>query len=486
MNSSGTIMNNHFNGCTNRRDFLARSGAGFGTLGLAGLLSQEGMLSSANAAESLNPLAPRAPHFKPKAKNVIFLFMYGGPSHVDLFDYKPGLKKFEGKETKELGIAKLGEARSRGKIMPSPFKLAKHGKSGQWVTDKLPHMAGVIDEFTILKSVHAESTNHGPALFQMNTGFTRVGFPSVGSWTTYGLGTQNQDMPGFVVMYDYRGGPIGGPQNWGSGFLPSTYQATPMRSQGTPILNLQLPKGLSSSQQRAQLDLMKQLNHQHAEHHAGEADLLARIESFELAYRMQSAAPELLYLSGETEETKKLYGIEPGKKTAYFGSQCLMARRLVEKGVRFVQLYSGGAHGDANWDAHGNIVGNHEKHCFDTDQPIAGLIMDLKRRGMLDDTLIVWGGEFGRTPHATGKGRDHHPYGFTMLMAGGGIKKGFSYGETDEVGYHAAVDRASVNDVHATILHQLGLDHKRLTFRHNGRDFRLTDVNGEVIKKIIA
>ncbi|MEE2707854.1 MAG: DUF1501 domain-containing protein, partial [Planctomycetota bacterium] len=371
-------------------------------------------------------------------------------------------------------------------VMPSPFKLTQHGESGQWVADKMPRLAGVIDEFTVIKSVYCDSSNHGPALFQLNTGFTRVGFPSVGSWVTYGLGTNRQDMPGFIVMYDHRGGPIGGPQNWGSGFLPSTYQATPVRSQGTPILNLRRPQNLDQAQQRAQLDLMKQLNGKHAARHIGESDLLARIDSFELAYRMQSAAPELLDLSAETEETKRLYGIEPGKRTSYFGTQCLMARRLVENGVRFIQLYSGGAHGDDNWDAHGNIVGNHQKHCYDTDQPIAGLIADLKRRGLLDETLVVWGGEFGRTPHATGKGRDHHPFGMTMLMAGGGIKRGLSYGETDEIGYHATIDRASVHDVHATILHQLGLDHTQLTYRHNGRDFRLTDVAGDVIRKIIA
>jgi hypothetical protein len=481
-------MNNNFRlGQHNRREFLTSAGGGFGMLGLAGLLSQEGLLAATDGAEvARSPLAPRPGHFSGRAKSVIFLFMYGGPSHIDLFDEKPGLRKHAGKDTSQLGIARLGEARSRGKVMPSPFKLTQHGESGQWVADKMPHLAGVIDEFTVIKSAYCDSSNHGPALFQLNTGFTRVGFPSVGSWVTYGLGTNRQDMPGFIVMYDHRGGPIGGPQNWGSGFLPSTYQATPVRSQGVPILNLQRPQNLDQAQQRGQLDLMKQLNGKHAARHIGESDLLARIDSFELAYRMQSAAPELLDLSAETEETKRLYGIEQGKRTSYFGTQCLMARRLVENGVRFIQLYSGGAHGDDNWDAHGNIVGNHQKHCYDTDQPIAGLIADLKRRGLLDETLVVWGGEFGRTPHATGKGRDHHPFGMTMLMAGGGIKRGLSYGETDEIGYHATIDRASVHDVHATILHQLGLDHTQLTYRHNGRDFRLTDVAGDVIRKIIA
>ena len=470
---------------TTRRDFLRRTGAGFGTLGLAGLLAEEKLLTRGHASLA-DPLSPKQPHFPAKAKNVIFLFMYGGPSHVDMFDYKPALEKYKGKKTSEFDIKNLKEARSQGTLMPSYYKFARHGQSGQWVSEVYPNVASVIDDFSVIRSGWAESTNHGPALFQMNTGFTRVGFPSVGSWVTYGLGSHNRDMPGFVVMYDHRGGPIGGPQNWGSGFLPSSYQAMPMRSKGIPILNLKRPDKISTEQQREQIDLMKKLNHDHASHLPGEPDLEARIESFELAFRMQTAAPQLMDLSGETEATKIRYGIESGKRTSYFGTQCLMARRMVEKGVRFVQLYSGGAHGDANWDAHGDIRKNHDKHCYDTDKPIAGLITDLKERGMLEETLIVWAGEFGRTPHATGKGRDHHPYGYTALMAGGGIKPGVAYGETDEIGYHAAVDRASVHDIHATILHQLGINHKRLTYDHNGRNFRLTDVHGEPIKALIS
>lgn len=465
---------------TTRRAFLRRTGAGVGSLGLASLLATEA------GATYRDPMSPQPTHFPGKAKSVIFLFMYGGPSHVDLFDYKPALEKYQGKKTSEFDIPNLKEARSQGTLMPSYYAFARHGQSGQWVSEAYPHIASVIDDFSVIRSGWAESTNHGPALFQMNTGFTRVGFPSVGSWVTYGLGSANRDMPGFVIMYDHRGGPIGGPQNWGSGFLPSTYQGMPMRSTGTPILNLERPAGLGAGQQRQQIDLMSKLNHDHAATLPGEADLEARIESFELAYRMQSAAPELMDLSGETEATKKLYGIEAGKKTSYFGSQCLMARRMVEQGVRFVQLYSGGAHGDANWDAHGGIRKNHDKHCYDTDQPIAGLIQDLKLRGLLDETLVVWAGEFGRTPHGTGQGRDHHPYGYTALMAGGGIKPGVAYGETDEIGYHAAVDRASVHDIHATILHQLGVDHKKLTYKHNGRRFRLTDVYGEPIRALMA
>ena len=468
-----------------RREFLHKTGAGFGALGLTGLLASEGLLGASNATYT-DPLTPRKPHFPAKAKSVIFLFMYGGPSHVDMFDYKPALEKYKGKKTSEFKIRNLKEARSQGTLMPSYYKFARHGESGQWVSEIYPHVASVIDDFSVIRSGWAESTNHGPALFQMNTGFTRVGFPSVGSWVTYGLGSGNRDMPGFVVMYDHRGGPIGGPQNWGSGFLPSTYQAMPMRSSGTPILNLKRPDKVSPEQQRQQIALMKKLNQKHALELPGEADLEARIESFELAYRMQSAAPQLMDLSAETEETKKLYGIQPGKRTSYFGTQCLMARRMIENGVRFVQLYSGGAHGDANWDAHGDIRKNHDKHCYDTDEPIAGLIKDLKLRGLLDETLVVWAGEFGRTPHATGKGRDHHPYGYTALMAGGGIKKGVAYGETDEIGYHAEVDRASVHDIHATILHQLGINHKQLPYNHNGRRFRLTDVFGEPIKALVT
>jgi len=471
----------------NRRDFLQRAGAGFGMLGLQALLGREGLLAS--DAVSANPLSPRLPHFPGKAKSVIFLFMYGGPSQVDTFDYKPALEKHHGQKIDKVsfGTSKIDRIYKGGSLMKSPFGFDRHGESGLWVCDQYPHIASVIDDIAVIKSVYAESNNHAPALFQLNTGMTRVGFPSVGSWVTYGIGTENQDMPGFVVMYDYRGGPIGGPQNWGSGFLPSTYQATPVRSKGTPILNLSRSGDVSAAQQREQLDLMKELNQQHSKSHPAEADLLDRIETFELAYRMQSAAPELIDISKETEKTKQVYGIEPNKRTAYFGTQCLMARRLVERGVRFVQLYSGGGHGDNNWDAHGNIIKNHKMHCYDTDKPIAGLITDLKNRGLLDETLIVWGGEFGRTPQKQGGGgRDHHPEGFCMFMAGGGIKGGVSYGETDEVGYHAAVDRTSVNDIHATILHMLGIDHKQLTFAHRGRRFRLTDVSGEPIRKIMA
>ena len=467
-----------------RRAFLQCAGLGLGSLGLRSLLDQEGLLAPGH-----DPMIARAPHFAPRAKNVIFLFMYGGVSHVDTFDHKPALEKYADKEIRTLNVKALQEARTKnGKLMPSVFKMKQHGEAGHWICDQYPHLSRIADHLTVVKSVYAESTNHGPALLQMNTGMAQVGFPSVGSWVTYGLGTDNRDMPGFVVMYDHRGGPINGPQNWGGGFLSATYQATPVRSRGTPILDLQRPGDVSDAQQRDQLDLMRALNDRHHAAHPGEDDLLARIQSFELAYRMQSAAPAMMDLTGESEETKELYGIEPGKKTAYFGAQCLLARRMAERGVRFIQLYSGGAHGDANWDAHGSVTKNHVKHCHDTDKPTAGLIKDLERRGMLDETLVVWGGEFGRTPHRQGgkDGRDHHPYGMTMLFAGGGIKPGISFGETDEIGYHAAVNPVSVHDVHATILHQLGIDHERLTYTHRGRPFRLTDVSGHPIRQIIA
>jgi len=416
---------------------------------------------------------------------VIFLFMYGGPSHLDTFDYKPALKKYEGKKIDE--VVETKGARSSGGLYPSPYTFARRGQSGHWVCDRYPHLARVIDEVSMIKSVYGESVSHAPALFEVNTGMTRTGFPSVGSWVTYGLGTENEDLPAFVVMYDYRGGPIGGAPNWGAGFLPGAFQGTPVRSSGTPILNLERPERLRPARQRELLDLAVALNRKHQRRHPAEEALEARIESFELAYRMQTAAPEALDLGGETEETQRLYGIEPGARTSYFGTQCLMARRLVERGVRFVQLYSGGGHSGATWDAHDSVVRNHDRHIYDTDQPIAGLIKDLRRRGLLEETLIVWGGEFGRSPHAEGRGgRDHHPFGFTMWMAGGGIQGGTSYGETDEVGHHAAVNRASIHDIHATILYLLGLDHERLIYRFSGRDFRLTDVSGHVLHDIIV
>lgn len=470
---------------TSRREFLKRAGAGFGMLGLAGLLNADGSLAEPLDNRLLDPLSPRPGHFPAKAKSVIWLFMYGGPSGFDLFDPKPELQRNDGKVLEGKGKIETFNP-NPGPLMKSPYEFKQYGQSGAWVSEKFPALAGCVDDIAFLKAVTCESNNHAPALFQLNTGMTRVGFPSVGSWTMYGLGSENRDLPGFVVMYDPRGGPIGGPQNWGSGFLPSSYQATPFRPTGTPILNLRRPADLTEETQRAQLDLIAELNRRHLEEHPGEPDLQARIESYELAYRMQVEAPELVDLSGESDETKRLYGMDR-EVSSYFGTQLLLARRMVERGVRFVQVYSGGGHQQDSWDAHFGLKVNHDLHCAETDVPMAGLLTDLKRRGLLESTLVVWGGEFGRMPMSQGGvGRDHNQLGFVMWMAGGGTKGGASYGETDEVGYRAAVDPTSVHDVHATILHLLGIDHTRLTYRHNGRQFRLTDVAGKVIHKVIA
>lgn len=465
---------------SSRREFLKETGAGFGTLGLAGLLANQGLL--ANAAP---PLAPKTLHQPGKAKSCIFLFLYGGPSGFDLFDFKPELKKHAGKKFDWKGEIETFNP-NPGPLMDTPYTFKQYGESGAWVSDVYPTLAQCVDDIAFLKGCWCESNNHAPALFQMNTGISRVGFPSIGSWLNYGLGTENDSLPGYVVMYDHRGGPIGGPQNWGSGFLPSTYQATPFRASGTPILNLENDRGLDTGAQRAQLDLLKALNEEHAAENPAEADLIARIESYELAFRMQMEAPEAVDISNETEETKRLYGLDRDI-TKYVGTQLLIARRLVERGVRFIQVYSGGGHQQESWDAHFGLKENHDLHCAETDVPFAGLLVDLKRRGLLDETLVVWGGEFGRMPMSQGSvGRDHNPEGFLMWMAGGGIKGGMSYGETDEVGYRAEVDRTHVNDIHATILDRMGIEHEKLTYHHNGRDYRLTDVGGRVIHEIIA
>ena len=463
-----------------RREFLKRSGAGFGMLGLAGLLQ------SSNAFGAVQGTFAPKPHVLPAtAKSCIFLFMYGGPSGFDLFDYKPELDKHDGKKLDWKGEIKSFSP-NPGPLMKSPYKFKQYGQSGAWVSEKFPAVAQCVDDIAFIKSCKVDSNNHAPALFQMNTGMTRVGFPSIGAWLTYGLGTENQDLPGYVVMYDPRGGPIGGPQNWGAGFLPSAYQATPFRSSGDPILNLAQQPGKTRDHQRAQLDLMAELNAAHAEQNPGEADLLARIQNYELAYRMQAEAPETVDLEQEPEHIKKLYGLDR-PETKYFGTQLLIARRLVERGVRFIQVYSGGGHQQESWDAHNGLIENHDMHCLETDAPIAGLINDLKQRGLLDETLIVWGGEFGRLPTTQGTvGRDHNPDGFLMWMAGGGIKGGVSYGETDEVGYKAEVDPVTMHDLHATILNRMGIEHTKLTYHYNGRDFRLTDVAGNPITKLFV
>jgi hypothetical protein len=456
-----------------RRQFLKRAGAGMGMLALADLLAGESQSLAENEPE--NPLTPKPGHFAAKAKSVIWLVMEGGPSAVDVFDPKPELDKQHGKKI-DIDVF-FGNP---GPLMKSPFKFKQYGQSGAWVCEKYPRVARHVDEIAFVKSCYSESSNHVPALYQMNTGLPRPGFPSAGSWITYGLGSENRNLPGYVVLGNTEG-VKGGPLSWGAGFLPVAYQGTLFRSQGNPILNLDRPQGVSRESQRAQLDLMQRLNDEHLDRHEGEAELLARIQSFELAYRMQAEAREVLDLSQESAETHALYGIDQPQSRSV-GTKCLMARRLVESGVRFVQVYS-----DGEWDAHNNLTKNHSEHCAATDAPIDGLLTDLKRRGLWDSTLVIWGGEFGRMPVSqNGDGRDHNPHGFLVWMAGAGIKPGVSYGETDEFGWKSVVDRVSVHDLHATMLHLLGIDHKRLTYLHNGRRFRLTDVAGEVLTKILA
>jgi hypothetical protein len=444
-----------------------------GMMALAGLLDQQRLL--ADEPDPTNPLAPRDPHYAPKATSVIWLFMEGGPSGVDIFDPKPELDRRDGERT---DIKTFNP--NPGPLMRSPFKFDRYGECGQWVCEKYTNVARHVDEIAFIKSCYTESDNHVPALYQINSGIPRPGFPTAGAWVTYGLGTENQNLPGYVVLGNTQGAK-GGPHNWGAGFLPASYQGTLFRSRGTPILNLNRPDDIQQDDQRAQLDLLARLNAEHLEAHEGEPDLVARIQSFELAYRMQTEALEVVDVSRETEATQKMYGLDE-ERSRSFGTKCLMARRLVESGVRFVQVYS-----DGEWDAHSNLTANHTDHCGATDVPIHALLTDLTERGLWDSTLVVWGGEFGRMPVSQdGDGRDHNPNGFLMWMAGAGIKGGVSHGETDDIGYAAAVDPVSVHDLHATMLHLLGLDHEKLTYLHNGRRYRLTDVAGQRIETILA
>jgi len=475
-----------------RREFLWEAGGGFAGTALATLLADDGFfgrsaIASTPQAGTDSPLVPKQPHFSAKAKACIVLFMYGGVSQVDTFDPKPELIKHLGKPIPTLVSDPVLRGRNPGTLLGSSRKFARHGQSGIEVSDLYPRLATCVDDLAIVRSMHTDSFAHGSGLLQMNTGFVRQGYPSLGSWVTYGLGTVNQDLPGYVVMLDQRGGPISGPPNWGAGFMPATYQGTPFRTSGDPILNLRPPQGISAAQQRNELDLLATLNTPCTTAGvAGNPELMARIASYELAYRMQSSAPEAVDLATESAETKRLYGLD-NPRTERFGRRCLLARRLVERGVRFVQVYSGGGHNDENWDAHGDVNANHELHCGETDQPIAALLTDLKRRGLLDETLVVWTGEFGRTPTGqNGKGRDHSPRGFTAWLAGGGVKGGQALGSTDDFGYAAIENKVHVHDFHATILHLLGFDHTLLTYFHAGRDMRLTDVEGRVIKDLLA
>ncbi len=479
-----------------RRDFLRLTGSGFGMLALSGLLEADA-LRSAGASEAgfypapnpQHPLAPRPPYLPAKAKHVIWLFMNGGPSQVDTWDYKPELEKHNGQELKGFDKDTGFFVDQVGPIMQSPFKFQQHGKSGTWASEIFPNLAQHVDDMAFLHACHTETNNHSPALFEINTGMSRMGFPSVGAWVTYGLGTESQNLPGFVVMYDTlgRGLPKGYAQNWGAGFLPGIYQGTALKGQGAPMDNLLRPAQMNDEEQRNQLDLLAKLNNTHLQQNDADTQLAARIQSFELAYRMQMAAPEALDYEKESEATKSLYGLDD-KKCAHFGKQCLMARRMVERGVRFVQIYSGGEENERSWDGHLNIEANHRGFAGETDKPIAGLLADLKQRGLLESTLVVWCGEFGRLPlvQKGGTGRDHNPHAFTTWMAGGGVKGGIHYGATDDLGHKAADNKVSVNDLHATILALLGMDHTRLTYHFSSRNYRLTDVAGTVVRDIIA
>ncbi|NBU39918.1 MAG: DUF1501 domain-containing protein [Planctomycetia bacterium] len=470
-----------------RRELLRRAGGGFGMLGLAGLLHDE---AAAGPALPDAPLAPRPGHFPARAKSVIWLFINGGPSHVDTFDHKPALAAHDGEPLPEFDKNTGFFAGAVGGLMPSPFEFRRHGASGAWVSSLFPHLARHVDRMAFIKSCWTDSNNHAPALLKINTGIARMGYPCTGSWVTYGLGSENRDLPGFVVMYDTkgRGLPKGYATNWSAGFLPGVFQGTGIDTAGAPIPNLARDQALSAAQQRAQFDLAARLNGRHHAAAGDDAALQARIESFELAYRMQMAAPEALDLASETRETHDLYGLDD-PTCGHFAKQCLIARRLVERGVRFIQIYSGGEENQRSWDGHADILGNHSGFAAETDRPIAALLEDLARRGLLDETLVIWGGEFGRLPIAqkgAKPGRDHNPHAFTVWMAGGGTRPGVTHGATDEFGFKAVTDRVSVNDLHATILHLLGMDHRRLTYRFNGRDFRLTDVAGTVVAPVVA
>ncbi len=481
----------------NRRQWLLRAGSGAGVLGLAALLRDEGLLSNVESTASAatggkvsNPLAPKAAHFPAKAKRVIWLFINGGPSHVDTWDYKPELEKRDGQELPGFDRFTGFFSNAVGPLMKSPFKFAQHGQCGKWVSEIFPHLSKHVDKMAFIHSGYTKSNNHSPALFMMNTGFTQMGYPCVGSWITYGLGSESKDLPAFVVMSDPlgRGLPKGYSLNWGAGFIPSVYQGTWLKPQGDPIDNMFRAKEMNNEQQRAQLDLLQKLNRQHLARHRSDEEFGARIESFELAYRMQSAAPEAIDIEREPEQIRKLYGVD-NEKCTHFARQCLIARRLIERNVRCVQIYSGGMENQRSWDGHSDIQGNHSQFALETDQPIAALLEDLQQRGLLDETLVIWGGEFGRLPvtqKSDKPGRDHNPHALTFWLAGGGVKGGTSYGETDDVGHKAVVNPVSVHDLHATILHLMGLDHERLTFNLNGRDFRLTDVSGNVVSDILA
>jgi hypothetical protein len=475
-----------------RREFLFEAGGGLSGLALAYLLNQEGALGAAPKGcvappGTATPFAPKTPHHKPRATRIISLFMSGGVSQVDTFDPKPALQKFAGEPlpVKEEVIVRQGHP---GPLMPSPFQFRKYGQSGIDVSELFPNIAQHVDEIALIRSVVGRSNDHVMAHYELATGTVRMGSPSVGAWVTYGLGSENQSLPAFVVIYDAHGGPFGGPANWSAGYMPAAYQGTIFRSAGDPIMDLNPPQNIAPEQQRARLDLLGKLNEMDLEKNPGNSELAARIASYELAYRMQGCAPEAVDINRESPATRKLYGVDD-PITGPFGRQCLIARRLVERGVRFVQLYHGGL-GNQNrdtWDAHEDVRVNHTQHAAEVDYPITGLLMDLKARGLLDETLVIWQSEFGRMPISQrGVGRDHNPGTMTIWMAGAGIRGGQVIGSSDDFGYKAAEQPVTVHDLHATLLHLMGLDHKKLTFFYQGRNMRLTDVFGDLIPQVTA
>ena len=482
---------------TSRREFITSVAGGFPALAMTGMLGADGFLgqqavAADGATPFVNPLAPKPSHLPGRAKAVIFLFMYGGPSHIDTFDLKPELYKFDGQTIKVKTFGRGGR-KNEGRIVGPPWPREawkQYGECGQWVNSQLfPNLAECVDDIAFIHSMTADSPIHGSAMLMMNSGKITSGSPSMGSWVNYGLGTENSNMPGYVVMLDNKGGPISGAKNWSAGYMPATYQGNVFRAKGSPILNLAHCDGMSREEQRKLIDHINHFNGTHLSQRTSNTDLAARIASYELAYKMQEFAPEAVDIDSEPEHVKKLYGMDESR-TEDFGRKCMLARRLVERGVRFVQIYSGGAHNDANWDAHGDLKKNHDYHAGNTDKPIAGLIKDLKQRGLFEETLIIWGGEFGRQPtaeYAKGTGRDHNSYGFTMWMAGGGIRGGTSVGKTDELGSQAIEDRFHVKNLHATVLDRLGLDPNGLSYFYAGLDQKLVGVEGaDVIDSILV
>lgn len=463
-----------------RRDMLLNGGAGFGALALAGLLDSS--VSGGDAAPLTSSTAASVVNRAGTAKSIIFLFMEGGPSHMDTFDPKPALQRLAGQpvpDSFERVITAMGEFDSP--ILPSQRQWQQHGDSGLWISDWLPHIANHADDLAVIRSCWTNGINHSGGVCQMNTGSQFAGRPSLGSWVTYGLGSSNENLPSYVVMQDTKAAVTNGPRNWSAGFMPSVYQGTALAVQGQPFPNLTAPDHVNESQQRLKLNFLNQLNRNHASTRASNSELDARIRSYELAFQMQAHAPEAVDLSQETAETRELYGLDQ-KDTAAYGRNCLLARRLVERGVRFVQCYHGSG---SKWDAHSGIEKNHTTMCRQMDLPVAGLLTDLKQRGLLDETLVLWGGEFGRTPMSEkGDGRDHNPTGFTMWMAGGGVRSGHAYGTTDEVGLHAVEDRLHVHDLHATILHLMGVDHRQLVYLHKGRPERIDENEGHAFQPI--